>query len=177
MITVLRLGHRAGRDPRISTHTALVARAFGAERLLYSGERDSDMEASVRDISKRWGGSFSISHEKDWRRFIKGFSGKKVHLTMYGIPLSGKITEIRKAGDLLVIIGGEKVPAEVYGMSDYNVSVTGQPHSEVAALAVFLHEFFRGRELFLEFPGAEIAVEPQERGKKTVKPGKHTNFV
>ncbi len=32
-VSVLRLGHRAGRDPRLTTHVALAARAFGARRL------------------------------------------------------------------------------------------------------------------------------------------------
>jgi tRNA (cytidine56-2'-O)-methyltransferase len=34
MITVLRIGHRLGRDKRITTHVALVARAFGANKIL-----------------------------------------------------------------------------------------------------------------------------------------------
>ena len=29
-VTILRLGYRLGRDPRITTHLALVARALGA---------------------------------------------------------------------------------------------------------------------------------------------------
>ena len=35
-VDVLRLGHRKGRDPRITTHLALVGRAFGAHRFLLS---------------------------------------------------------------------------------------------------------------------------------------------
>jgi tRNA (cytidine56-2'-O)-methyltransferase len=169
MITVLRLGHRAGRDPRISTHCALVARAFGADNLIYTGEKDSDMEDSVIKIVKNWGGPFKISHEKAWKKVIKGFGGTSVHLTMYGMPLSEKIGKIRKSKDLLVIIGGEKVPSEVYHAVDYNVAVGSQPHSEVAALAVFLHEYFGGSELSFGFPGARIGVVPDERGKKTIK--------
>ena len=34
MITVLRIGHRISRDKRITTHVALVARAFGADNIL-----------------------------------------------------------------------------------------------------------------------------------------------
>jgi len=34
MITVLRIGHRISRDKRITTHVALVARAFGADKIL-----------------------------------------------------------------------------------------------------------------------------------------------
>ena len=34
MIIVLRIGHRIGRDKRITTHVALVARAFGANEII-----------------------------------------------------------------------------------------------------------------------------------------------
>jgi tRNA (cytidine56-2'-O)-methyltransferase len=66
----------------------------------------------------------------------------------------------------LVVVGGTKVPGGVYGLADWNVSVTSQPHSEVSALAVFLHEFFGGRELGGVFEGARLRVSPQERGKR-----------
>ncbi len=168
-ITVLRLGHRAGRDPRISTHCALVARAFGADSMVYSGEHDGELERSVQKIVRNWGGPFEIRHEKNWRRVIKGFPGKKVHLTIYGLPLQKKIPDIRKFGKLLVIIGGQKVPAEVYGLVDYNVSVTSQPHSEVSSLSLFLDYYFRGKELDRGFDNAKIRVIPQERGKNTLK--------
>ena len=55
-ITVLRLGHRRGRDPRISTHVGLVARAFGANRFLLAGEPDVDVLSNLREVSKRFGG-------------------------------------------------------------------------------------------------------------------------
>ena len=168
-ITVLRLGHRAGRDPRISTHCALVARAFGASSIVYSGEHDGELEKSVQKIVRNWGGPFEIGYEKNWRRFIKGFPVRKVHLTIYGLPIQKEISKIRKSGNLLVIIGGQKVPAEVYHTVDHNISVTTQPHSEVAALAVFLHELNGGKELSTGFRDARIKVIPQEAGKKTEK--------
>jgi len=169
MITVLRLGHRAGRDPRISTHCALVARAFGATSLIYTGEHDIGLEKSVRSIVQNWGGPFVIEHESSWRSLIKDFPGKSVHLTMYGLPIQEKIREIRKSKDILVIIGGQKVPADVYGMSDFNIGVTSQPHSEVAALAVFLHELQLGKELEKTFENRAIGIIPQRSGKRTVK--------
>ena len=63
------------------------------------------------------------------------------------------------------MIGGEKVPGEVYGLADYNIAVTNQPHSEVAALAVFLHEYFSGKELDKKFRG-RLKIVPQAAGKK-----------
>ena len=42
-VTILRLGYRRGRDPRITTHLALVARALGAQKFLFSGDEDEKM--------------------------------------------------------------------------------------------------------------------------------------
>ena len=42
-LDVLRLGYRLGRDPRITTHLALVSRALGADRFLLAGDEDPKM--------------------------------------------------------------------------------------------------------------------------------------
>ena len=44
MITVLRLGHRVSRDKRTTTHVALAARAFGADKMLVS-EKDEALQS------------------------------------------------------------------------------------------------------------------------------------
>jgi len=162
-ISVLRLGHRIFRDQRISSHCALVARALGATELVYTGEKDSSLEDSVRKVVKNWGGSFKITYIKDHKELLREFRGKIVHLTVYGTPFQKKIKEVKKQGNLLVIVGGEKVPPEVYQKADYNLSVGSQPHSEVAALGIFLHEL-QGRK-FKNFSG-KLRIIPQERGKK-----------
>lgn len=167
MLTVLRLGHRHVRDARITTHVCLTARALGADNVILSGKKDDKILDSVRDISTRFGGDFKIRYEKNWKKIIREFPGKKAHLTMYGMPIQKKIKSIKKHKDLLVIVGGEKVPWAVYEAADYNISVGNQPHSEVAALAVFLHDYFSGKELSREFAGADMNVIPQELGKKT----------
>jgi tRNA (cytidine56-2'-O)-methyltransferase len=99
---------------------------------------------------------------------VREWQGKVVHLTMYGLPICDCLEQIR--GDpsekLLVVVGGSKVPGEVYGLADWNVAVTGQPHSEVSALAVFLHELYEGRELLLASPGARLKVVPMAHGKR-----------
>ena len=167
-ISVLRLGHRPSRDKRISTHCGLVARTFGADNIFYSGPRDPSFEKSLTSVAKQWGGMFGVAHIKSWRTFLKEWRGKSVHLTMYGLPFQKKMPVIRKAKDLLVIVGGEKVPWEVYQMATWNVGVTNQPHSEVAALALFLHEYHKGKELDIKFRDARKRVVPQTRGKKVV---------
>ncbi len=166
MIAVLRLGHRIERDKRLSTHCGLVARAFGAQKLVYTGQKDAGLEESINSVTKGWGGPFRIEHSESGRKLMKDWKGKVVHLTVYGIPLDKKIRTLRKEKNLLIVVGGEKVPPEVYQECDFNISVTGQPHSEVAALAVFLHEYFSGKELSKRFRKAGKKVVPQERGKK-----------
>ena len=42
-ITVIRLGYRVGRDPRINTHLGLVSRALGADEFLVSGDKNNKM--------------------------------------------------------------------------------------------------------------------------------------
>jgi tRNA (cytidine56-2'-O)-methyltransferase len=88
---------------------------------------------------------------------------------MYGLKIEDEIRKIRKSGNVLVVAGGEKVPPEVYELADHNISVTGQPHSEIAALAVFLDRYYQGRELGLEFGGG-LKVIPQKKGKRILSP-------
>jgi tRNA (cytidine56-2'-O)-methyltransferase len=165
-ITVLRLGHRPARDKRLSTHLLLAARAFGAGDALYCGTEDRGLEESVTKIVRDWGGGFTVAYAPSWRKALSGWGGRIAHLTMYGLPAQDAVAEIRAVDEpLMVVVGGPKVPREVYDLADWNVSVTGQPHSEVSALAVFLHMLLEGSELRLEFPGARLRVVPSARGK------------
>jgi len=166
-ILVLRLGHRFARDKRISTHLGLVARAFGADELVMD-VWDSHVEESVDKVVDEWGGQFKMSFISDWKKYVREFRGDRIHLTMYGLNLNQlgeKIISSKK--DKLIIVGGKKVPAEIYNMVDYNIAVGNQPHSEVAALATFLDRLFDGGELDKDFKGKKRII-PQEKGKKVV---------
>jgi tRNA (cytidine56-2'-O)-methyltransferase len=44
--------------------------------------------------------------------------------------------------------------------------VGNQPHSECAALAIFLDRFFEGKPLANPFENAKMTIIPQKRGKK-----------
>jgi tRNA (cytidine56-2'-O)-methyltransferase len=168
-VWVLRLGHRRVRDQRISSHCALVARTFGTKGMTYSGDKDENLEKSIKKVVENWGGPFEIDYEKNWKKVIKNWKGNIVHLTMYGLPIQNVIDQIKKCKkDLLMIVGSQQVPGEVYHLSNWNVAVTNQPHSEVAALAVFLDKFFDGKELEKEFKNKKIRITPQEKGKKTI---------
>jgi len=161
---IFRLHHRIRRDPRIDTHMALVARIFGIDRIYYSGDRDRSWEESISKIVKKFGGNLKIEYVKDDIRFIKNFKGSKVHLTVYGLDFRKKVKEIK--GKVLLIVGGEKVPPEVYELSDYNLSVSNQPHSEIGALGIFLYEFFDGK--FKKFKG-EVEIKENSKGKTISK--------
>lgn len=169
MIKVLRLGHRAGRDDRISTHVGLTARQWGASEIVYSGQQDQNMMESLEDIIERWGGDFNVRYTEEWKKEIKDFDGLKVHLTMYGEKIDEKIEVLEEefeGQDLLVIVGAEKVPRWVYTHVDYNISVGNQPHSEIAALAVFLDRI-QNQKIKDGFEDSDINVIPSEDRKLT----------
>jgi tRNA (cytidine56-2'-O)-methyltransferase len=166
MITVLRLGHRKGRDKRITTHVGLVARAFGADELLISSE-DRNIENTLKDVTDRFGGDFEVKSGIKWRKTIKEWNGTVVHLTMYGEPLDDVIPKIPK-NDVMIVVGSEKVPGDLYKMATFNVAVGNQPHSEVAALAVFLDKFLQGEGLKKDFCG-KFTIKPSKRGKEVVE--------
>jgi len=170
MIIILRLSHRPFRDQRISTHCGLVSRAFGADRMIYSGEKDDSLENSINKVAKNFGGKFKIEYTESPRKTIQIYKKKKfliVHLTMYGLPVQKEIRKIKKSKNILIVIGGGKVPPEFYQLADYNISVASQPHSEVAALAILLDKYFSGKELEKNFKG-KLKVIPQEKGKKVL---------
>ncbi|MBS3815332.1 MAG: tRNA (cytidine(56)-2'-O)-methyltransferase [Hadesarchaea archaeon] len=170
-VKVLRLGHRTDRDRRISTHIGLVARAFGAEELIFSNQGIKDVKKSIESVNEKWGGSLKIRETNSWKNEIKNWQskgGKVIHLTMYGLSINEKIQDIKNE-DILIIVGASKVPKEAYNLADFNIAVGNQPHSEVAALAVFLDRVFEGSELEKNFSGAKIRVLPTESGKKIKK--------
>ena len=165
--TVLRLGHRPQRDKRLSTHLILCARALGAQKVIYSGEEDPRLEEGIKDIVKRWGGDFEIQYDSNWRGVVKQWKGNIVHLTMYGIPVEEATPKIRNHDEpLLVVVGGPKVPRDMYEHATWNVSVTTQPHSEVSALALFMYLLQGESALKHEFPGGSIKITPSEHGKE-----------
>ena len=167
-VTVLRLGHRPGRDDRMTTHVGLTARALGADRVVFP-ENATDAFETARDVTDRFGGPFAVESTDSPVGDVRSWNGPVVHLTMYGEPVQDVTPSVRATDEeqpLLVVVGSEKVPFEVYEAADWNVGVTNQPHSEVAALAVFLDRFFEGRELDRQFENAERRGVPKALGKE-----------
>jgi tRNA (cytidine56-2'-O)-methyltransferase len=173
-VTVLRIGHRYVRDYRVTMHTALVARAFGAHKMLLASYDDTIIKG-IEEVNARWGGDFMVTCIGDrWLEYIKGFKSSGsliVHLTMYGLHIDDTIDDIRRrfsSSDIMVVIGAEKVPRVVYDISDYNVAIGNQPHSEIAALALFLDRLFEGKELKIDFRG-RLRIIPTARGKRVIE--------
>ncbi len=165
-IWIMRIGHRPERDKRVTTHVALSSRALGAKGI-YVDTPDPVLEENIRSVVDRFGGDYTIKTGVTWKEATKDFKGKIVHLTMYGQQVVDAIPKIPKDEDIMIIVGASKVPFEVYERADFNVSVGNQPHSEIAALAIFLDRYTEGKALYEDRNG-KIKVIPNERGKSVV---------
>ena len=165
-VVVLRVGHRPGRDDRMTTHVGLTARALGADRVLFPSAA-GDARRTVTDVTDRFGGPFSAEVVESPASVVRSWEGTVVHLTMYGLPVQDVLEDVRETPPepLLVVVGAEKVPFDLYERADWNVAVTNQPHSEVAALAVFLDRLAEGNTLESTFTGGDRRVVPQAAGK------------
>jgi tRNA (cytidine56-2'-O)-methyltransferase len=174
-VFVLRWGHRPQRDVRLTTHVALTARALGASGFTLSDVTDQKIKETMEKVSRNWGGTFLFEMGTSWKHAVNSWKikgGSVVHLTAYGenIQTSNVLERIHALKkDVLVVVGSQKVPKDFFSedISDFNVSIGNQPHSECAALAIFLDRFFEGEELASVFEEARIRIIPQERGKRT----------
>lgn len=173
-VVVLRWGHRY-RDKRLTTHVALTARALGASGFVLADVRDEQVKVTLEKVTEQWGGAFWFKMGTPWKQVVNAWKAKGdivVHLTAYGenVQTSDALQRIRATGrDILVIVGSRKVPSEFFSekVSDYNIAIGNQPHSECSSLAIFLDRLFDGGELSWEFKDAKVSIVPQRRGKKT----------
>ena len=167
-LSVLRLGHRRERDKRITSHLGLTARAFGADEVILSGEEDPSALETWNSVTERFGGDFECRYETKPMGWLRQFSksGTVIHLTMYGEPWRETVENIPRNTPTVVVVGGTKVPGELFRIADHNVSIGNQPHSEVAALAIFLESWVGALDESTRFAGSEIEVVPSERSKR-----------
>ena len=170
VIDVVRIGQRIVRDDRVTTHVALVARAFGADTILMT-EVNPEIKDTLEKINNTWGGDFSIEFIDSWKSVIKkkkenGF--KIVHLTMYGEKINELQSDLRKEENLVIVVGAEKVPREIYEFADYNVGIGSQPHSEISALAILLDRIQQGNQFNQVFSDAKRKIIPTKKGKTVV---------
>ena len=151
-----------------------MARAFGADNVLVD-TKDTKLEETIRATCQRFGGSFDIQTGVNRKSFLRRWKGLIVHLTMYGERLDETIPRIDKNKDILIVVGAEKVPAELYELADFNIAVGNQPHSEVAALSLFLDRYKEGTWEKKTFEGA-IEIIPCRKGKM-VRPRRRSGLV
>lgn len=168
-IEVLRIGQRLVRDDRVTTHVALVSRAFGASKILMQ-EVNPEIKKTISDINRTWGSTFEVETIDNWKKVLKSKknSFKIVHLTMYGESIDSVIDKLRQEEQILIVVGAEKVPREAYDLADYNVAVGNQPHSEISALAVLLDRVLQGRQFLKKHENARKEIIPTEHGKKVL---------
>ena len=170
-IVLLRLGHRPERDKRITTHVGLTARLLGAEGMLLASD-DPGIVQTLEDVVRRWGGDFYIKNNVNFKQEIKEWKaagGKVCHLSMYGVNLPEVTSELKTCEKLMIVVGAEKVPPEIYQLADWNVAVGSQPHSEVAAVAITMDRIAESEPLKREFPDAELTIIPTEKGKHVLE--------
>ena len=167
VIEVVRIGQRVVRDDRVTTHVALVSRAFGAEKIFMT-EVNPEIKDTLEKINKTWGGNFIVEFIEKWKPVIKKKKEenfKIVHLSMYGESINDVQEKISEEENLLVVVGAEKVPREIYDLADYNVGVGSQPHSEISALAILLDRIQKGKQFEKAFPDAKRKIIPTKTGK------------
>ncbi|MEJ2242843.1 MAG: tRNA (cytidine(56)-2'-O)-methyltransferase [Candidatus Bathyarchaeota archaeon] len=176
-VVVLRWGHRH-RDQRLTSHVALTSRALGVSEFIMADITDSKVQETIKKVVKSWGGNFKFKMGQPWRSVVKKWKEKNgviVHLTAYGenIQTSDVMKRIQTTGkDIMIIVGSQKVPSIFFNekISDFNVAVGNQPHSECSSLAVFLDRFFNGKELTDQFICSQKKkIIPQVRGKRVVE--------
>jgi tRNA (cytidine56-2'-O)-methyltransferase len=169
MIEVLRIGQRLVRDDRVTTHVALVSRAFGASKI-YMNEVNPEIRDTLNKVNKSWGSDFQIEFIEDWRKLLRSKKkvAKIVHLTMYGENINDVEQKIAQEDNILIVVGAEKVPRDVYDQADYNVAVGNQPHSEISALAVLLDRVQGGKQFDAKYNNAKLEIVPTKKGKKVV---------
>ena len=169
-IEVLRIGQRLVRDDRVTKHVALVSRAFGVSKILMQ-EVNPEIKNTISKINRVWGGNFEVELIENWKKVLKSKkkdSFKIVHLTMYGENIDSVQDRIGQEEQILIIIGAEKVPREVYDLADYNVAVGNQPHSEISALAVLLDRVLQGKQFLKKHENAMREIVPVKRGKNVI---------
>jgi tRNA (cytidine56-2'-O)-methyltransferase len=149
---------------------------LGASGLVLSDTEDRKIKDAIDKVTRSWGGTFFFEMGVPWRKAVSNWKtrgGIVVHLTAYGenVETTDVLNRIKASGkNILVIVGSQKVPGEFFSeaVSDFNVAIGNQPHSECASVAVFLDRYFQGEELARSFQNGRLKIIPQRQGKKIV---------
>lgn len=169
-IEIVRIGQRVVRDDRVTTHVALVSRAFGASKI-FMNEVNPEIRDTLNKINDTWGGNFLVEFEDNLKKIVKKKKSegwKIVHLTMYGENINEIERDLQIEEKLVIVVGAEKVPREIYELADYNIAIGNQPHSEISALAIVLDRIQSGKQLNKVFDDAKRRIIPTKQGKDVI---------
>jgi tRNA (cytidine56-2'-O)-methyltransferase len=131
-------------------------------------EVNPEIKKTIFEINKTWGSTFEVEIIDNWKKVLKSKkkSTKIIHLTMYGENIDSVIDRLKREEQILIIVGAEKVPREVYDIADYNVAIGNQPHSEISALAILLDRILEGKQFLKKHENAQREIIPTKRGKR-----------
>ncbi len=143
----------------------LTSRALGASEITFIGKKSSKLTRYINNLNANWGGKFKVSYAKSYKEVLKASSKyAKICLTRYGIPLQTKIYTLKTYKNIVLVVPLNENIKVLQNLTNFNISVSSQPHCGVAAIAVFLHEFYSGRELSMHFENAKYKLVPTEHG-------------
>jgi len=156
----LAVGSRAYHE---SLDLCLTARAFGAAEIIFVSKSDAGLLRYMNNLNKKWGGTFKVKFVKNYKDALKSASKyTKVYLTRFGMPLQSKSYVLKTYKNMVLIVSTKDVSRTLHQVADYNISISTQPHCGSAAIAIFLHEFYNGRELAMHFENAKLKLVPSE---------------
>lgn len=136
----------------------LTSRALGASEITFVGKQDTRLVRHLGRLSTKWGGKFRVNYVKNYREVLKQSAKyKKVYLTRLGEPLQSKNYMLRTYKNIVLVVtpSDGKKENQISRVADFNISVSSQPHCSTAAVAIFLHEYYEGRELAMHFENAK----------------------
>jgi tRNA (cytidine56-2'-O)-methyltransferase len=165
MISVLAIG----RSPyEVNLDLCLTARALGASEITFISKKDARLLRHMGTLNKKWGGKFRVQFAKSYQEALKSATKyKKVYLTRYGVPLQTKSYTLKTYKNLVLIVTLKDEVDAIHKIADFNISVSSQPHCSAAAIAIFLHDFYNGRELAMHFENAEYKLVPKSNNLLT----------
>ncbi len=139
----------------------LAARALGASEITFTGKSDKQLLSKIKKMNIKWGGKFKVSFTANYKDLIsRSEKAIKIYLTRYGTSLNEKARMISTYKNIILIVT-QKDDVEYVrkNIADFNVSITRQPHCSSAAVAIFLHEYYKGRELAMHFENAKYKID------------------
>ncbi len=115
---------------------------------------------------ERWGGSFEVVGCENWKRSVRSFRGTVRPPHDVRSAARARLAAAAPGPRILLVVGGAKVPSDLYSPRIVNVAVGNQPHSEVAALAVLLARLLGLPSNDATWPGARQRDRAARAGKK-----------